>query len=727
MFDSKIKIRDEHQILAELESLCSSAGFLDIVSFFSFKDTFIHTEDGDLNPETILQSFDKTRLSTTEISTITALACKNGIVDNKLSRAEFEQYASNTLDLLEELHRSFYIRLNITDFISDDIVKNDTNVLIRESVFYAGEGVYKHQYRDMSKIRYKNDNDWVIKNKGFSIEQATDVISAIEKYQLDKSNYLVQMAQSMGLDSYLPIFTFTIDEIAVSSNIEKVIIQSVINTFSQLPQQGLSDYNSVDDFNPKNAFPIIKLPNEKFAVFQSYCLWSSLYESPFFWFNSDKAYRQTASKNRGDFTELYTKGRLEIVFGEKNVFSNIDIFDGKNKIGEIDVLVIFGSVAIVIQAKSKKLTIEARKGNRLKLEGDFKSAIQDSHDQAYLCAESLQRKDVIFKNLDGFEIKIKNNFHTIFPISVVSDYYPALNVQVRSFLQYEITECIKAPYIVDVFFIDLITELLDSPLFLLDYLYKRVSYIQSILSPHELVVLSAYLKQNLYFDEDLDMVVLEDDISSDLELIMLARREKRVNISEVPLTILDYYKNTHVGYILKDIAYLQNIESLKLGFLFLSLGSDGLKDINSSIERMIELFKKDHAHHDVTLVFKKNKTGLTIHCNEFPVLTADSKLDEHCRKRKYTTKSDEWYGICFSPLKQRLRFSRYYKSEWQQSDCMDKVVRKLPSASGRNLIRNGKLVFPSENQPVVNSSKIKRNQECPCGSGKKYKKCCFSI
>ncbi|EKN3943158.1 SEC-C metal-binding domain-containing protein [Yersinia enterocolitica] len=725
MFGSKSKVRDENQILAELESLCSSAGFLDIVSFFCFKDTFIHTEDGGLNSETILQSFDKTRLSTTEISTITALACKNGIVDKKLSITELEEYASITLDLLAELHNSFYTGLNVTDLTNDDIIRNETNVLIRESVFYAGEGVYKHQYRDMSKIRYKNDNDWIIKNKGFSIEQAVDVISAIEKHQLDKSNSLVHMAQSMVLDSYLPIFTFTIDEIAKSSTIEKAVVQSVVNTFSQLPQQGLNAYNSVDDFNPKNAFPIVKLPNEEFAVFQSYCLWNSLYESPFFWFNNDKAYRQTASKNRGDFTEFYTKERLGIVFGEENVFSNIDIFDGKNKIGEIDVLVVFGSIAIVIQAKSKKLTIEARKGNRLKLEEDFKCAVQDSYDQAYLCAENLQRKDVIFKNVDGFEIKIKNDFHTIFPISVISDYYPALNFQVRNFLKYEVTEYIKAPYVVDVFFIDLITELLESPLFLLDYLYKRVSYDQSILSPHELVVLSIYLKQNLYFDQNPDMIVLEDDISSDLELIMLDRRENRVDVSEVPLTIQDYYKNTHVGSILNDVSHLKNTESLKLGFFFLSLNGNTLMDINNSIERMIELFKKDNSHHDVTLGFEKDKTGLTIHCNELSVIAADSKLDEHCKKRKYSIKSDEWHGICFSPLKKTLRFSRYYKSEWQQSDYMDKVVEKLPSASKGNLVTNGKLVFPSANKPVINNTKIKRNQECPCGSGKKYKKCCI--
>lgn len=27
-------------------------------------------------------------------------------------------------------------------------------------------------------------------------------------------------------------------------------------------------------------------------------------------------------------------------------------------------------------------------------------------------------------------------------------------------------------------------------------------------------------------------------------------------------------------------------------------------------------------------------------------------------------------------------------------------------------------------QPIINSEKVGRNEPCPCGSGKKYKKCC---
>jgi hypothetical protein len=53
--------------------------------------------------------------------------------------------------------------------------------------------------------------------------------------------------------------------------------------------------------------------------------------------------------------------------------------------------VLFGDRALVLQAKSKRLTLEARHGNDLQIQDDFKKSIQDSSDQAYLCAQLLAR------------------------------------------------------------------------------------------------------------------------------------------------------------------------------------------------------------------------------------------------------------------------------------------------------------------------------------------------
>ncbi|WP_176448093.1 DUF1186 domain-containing protein [Lentibacillus sp. CBA3610] len=51
--------------------------------------------------------------------------------------------------------------------------------------------------------------------------------------------------------------------------------------------------------------------------------------------------------------------------------------------------------------------------------------------------------------------------------------------------------------------------------------------------------------------------------------------------------------------------------------------------------------------------------------------------------------------------------------------------RKAEKKRKGNMSKNKtKLKFPSTNQPFVNENKTGRNDPCPCGSGKKYKKCC---
>jgi hypothetical protein len=104
----------------------------------------------------------------------------------------------------------------------------------------------------------------------------------------------------------------------------------------------------------------------------------------------DKLYLPTANMNRGQFTETFAYKRLVSVFGKDRVWRNVNLYRAKGeRVGEIDVLVVLGDRAIIVQCKSKRLTLEARKGNDLALSRDFHCAFQHAYDQAILCAEHL--------------------------------------------------------------------------------------------------------------------------------------------------------------------------------------------------------------------------------------------------------------------------------------------------------------------------------------------------
>ena len=75
--------------------------------------------------------------------------------------------------------------------------------MMREAIFYSAEGAFKHQYRDISKIRYEPDNSW-LKNNGFTIEELVTVVSAIESIQLEKANNLLEKIS----EKILRVFTY---------------------------------------------------------------------------------------------------------------------------------------------------------------------------------------------------------------------------------------------------------------------------------------------------------------------------------------------------------------------------------------------------------------------------------------------------------------------------------------------------------------------------------------
>nr|WP_241498900.1 SEC-C metal-binding domain-containing protein [Rufibacter ruber] len=379
----------------------------------------------------------------------------------------------------------------------------------------------------------------------------------------------------------------------------------------------------------------------------------------------------------------------------------------------MDVLVIFANRAIVIQAKSKKLTIAARKGNDNSLRSDFKKAVQEAYDQAYLCSTFLNDINYKFIDKSGLELKVNRNFKEIYPICIVSEQYPALSFQARQFLDFKETNTIMPPFVMNVFLLDVMTELLQSPLYFLSYINRRTSYGNKIHSTHELTILAYHLKKNLWMDDEYSMMYFEDDIGAGLDLAMLSRRDGVPGL-DTPDGILTLYKGSYFDNIITDINKLEHPTIVDLGFLLLSLSGETIDSINKGINYIKKQTREDGLNHDITLAFGSMQSGLTIHCNNDNLSKSTARLDNHCRQRKYKQKAKSWFGICIGTLFPNIRFGTKLEYKWEQSAELDNLVKYLPNYHASNSKPN-----------FIKHKKIKRNEKCLCGSGKKYKNCCL--
>jgi hypothetical protein len=236
------------------------------------------------------------------------------------------------------------------------------------------------------------------------------------------------------------------------------------------------------------------------------------------------------------------------------------------------------------------------------------------------------------------------------------------------------------------------------------------------MASHELTILSYHLKQNLWLNEEHDMVVLSDDISMDLDLAMLVRRDD-VPGKRTPDGILTRFAATTLGRFVKEIEARPDPATIDLGYMLLTLSEKTVVNVSKGIDELAKRALSDGRSHDLTISLGRGGIGLTVHCNNDPIETAGPRLERHCHTRKYTEEAQRWFGVCVCPSDTSLRFGLNLQYKWEHSDEMDDRTR--------NLAKPGNV---SDLMKTLDSKKQKigRNEPCPCDSGKKYKKCCLS-
>ena len=177
--------------------------------------------------------------------------------------------------------------------------------------------------------------------------------------------------------------------------------------------------------------PIVEMGDYLYVPIQ-YRLCESIYESPFYWMMADDEYEATHADHRGVFLEETVAQILRSVFGPQNVYENVVVArNARDRGGEIDVLVVYGEFVIVVQAKSKRITLKARAGETDALKTDFKGAIQDPYRQALECIELIEAGAKCIAK-DGKELEFSYCL-TLLPHGGIERSFPGLDYAVPHF------------------------------------------------------------------------------------------------------------------------------------------------------------------------------------------------------------------------------------------------------------------------------------------------------
>ena len=716
--------RPEPEVFAELAALCRQPGYVHAVAHFCFRDNMI-LYTGDMKTSDMSNMFSPSRLIRTEINTLLGLMIKAEIDWNLPSPGTLQEYVATSERLLEELHHclsgEFFSGLTKDAIESGTFNPFERGEVLREPIFYSSESAYGFQYLDLAARKYAADESWLQANRGFTIKQASRVAKAVEAVQNDRLDATREHMRKLHPNEWttLPFFAFNVEEVAATAGLEPELVGKVLAVFELESTERNAGFNTLHDFNVVTATPLLRMPSGEFLSLLPYSLAEAIYDTPFYWMAQDKVYYQTLTKNRGDFTENFVAERLGLIFGTEHVHRNVDVIETKSTtVSEIDVLVVWANRIIVVQAKSKRLTLEARKGNDRVIREDFKKSVQEAYDQGTTCAKCLLDKRYRFAAQDGREVALPQNIKEIYLFCVVSDHYPALSFQARQFLQTEAIDRVQHPLVMDIFAVDAMTEMLRSPLQFLSYINRRTNYAEQLMASQELTILGFHLTKNLWVEPEINVMLLDDGCSAELDIAMAVRRTGIQGVA-TPNGILTHFGDTTVGRLVKQIEARPKPAIVDLGFLLLSMSGQAVTEMNLVVERLAARTRADGKVHDFTFAFKKGP-GITFHCTDDPIQVAGPRLDSYCKRRKYKEKAEEWFGLCVSSKGPDVRFGVSLIYPWVQNPEMDENTRvmraAMPIDEGIQAILAGR----------SRAKKVGRNDACPCGSGLKYKKCCLN-
>lgn len=704
--------RREQEIFEDLAKMAAEPGFAHVIAGFCTRDNFTWYRD-EIRAEDMSHLYSRSRLIRTEMFTLVGLLVRSDPDFDAPPPAQSAALAERAEALLSELHISMSrpwfeeIRAGLEGGVPVNPWQHGD--AMREPIFYGGEAAFSFQNCDFAARKYAADDDWLITTRGASISDMIAVAKSIGELQSERLGAAFKAGATPIEDPrVLAAFVFSVADLVARSELPAETIAACINAFALPREHGNPSFHALHDFNAVNGSPIVAIDGDRFLLFHFNALAEALYESPFYWLGADKTYAPTAFKHRGQYTEAFALERLGTVFGEARVYQGVNIERGKgDRLSEIDVLVLFGDRAIVLQAKSKRLTLEARRGNDLQIRGDFKAAVQDAYDQAVDCAIALRDPTLRFVTAGGDELSIPA-LSQIFPVCLVADHYPALAFQADQFLVRRDVDGVVAPLIIDVFTLDVMAETLDRPLRFLSYLELRARAASKIHIHHEITLLAYHIKYNLWLDDEYDFVALEDDFAADIEIAMGARRFGLPG-KRTPDGILTVTQGRKLDAIIHGIEVEPMGAMIDLVLLIYQLSGNAMKELLDGIDRVLASARAN-GQSDFSLGFAD--TGLTVHANFAPRSEAEPRLEAHMMLRKYRQRRESWYGLALWPTDGSVRFGKKVAFPWKFDSKLDRIAREIQRARG-----------PASMPMPLAGPRLGRNDPCHCGSGKKYKKC----
>jgi hypothetical protein len=407
-------------------------------------------------------------------------------------------------------------------------------------------------------------------------------------------------------------------------------------------------------------------------------------------YNHSSSYKRF-TKLRGEWLELKTLSCIQKVFESNDIHNNV-FYYSNGKFVEGDFLIQSERTFIVIECKSNSIKRKSKDGNINSFIDDIKKNLGESYKQA----DRLRREllsilpddDFLIYDETGKNVVAtikKGQVDNILMLSVTNDNLKMISTMLSSFKDANIYRkgIDIASFNIDD--LEILVSHLNKPMFFIDYLMKRIEIDKRIWVTDELDYLGYYMFNCLNLDfsefENYGSIYLSDDYVPTIEKVYYGQMNpEKPDINKKLMKMMDDIESKYLGNKSNNLLlYFLGTHIIKQNNLIESIDS-GIQDAKNR-----KILKSFTVKDDVN----GKRTAITFFI--------------HGRKNIPAVKINEIKNKIYRNMRSSL------------TDYVYLIHIDLDyNVTG----------FVYEEMAEV--KKVGRNDTCPCGSGKKFKKCCLN-
>lgn len=398
----------------------------------------------------------------------------------------------------------------------------------------------------------------------------------------------------------------------------------------------------------------------------------------------------------------------------RNVFYDERLPANESKRREIDALIEYDQNVIIVSAKSGEWSLAARRGAPKSMAEEIARLVVEGFEQGYAAKHYIETAaDASFADQAGTRqivFDANSQPRAIYAINVTLSALGPAAIQLNALKAAGLLTADLFAWSVFVNDLRVIADICETPSEFLFYLQRRLRFntFEQLRGADELDLFAYFLDQGLFFDEARLKGVSLFSVgpnTDDLDKYFDKLEKSEPNPAKPKLAISPDFRE-----LIRAIERTSCDGFSEITLYLLNLDGTYHEQISANLASLREKVSADNCCHHSTIVVGE-KLGLTIELRGNRA-HAEAVDERYCLLKKYQLKVPTWLFISVAADLKPAKDDRaaILKGAWSFDPAMEAALQRF---------RDHKL-----HMATASRGKINRNEQCPCGSGLKYKKCC---